>query len=805
MAERMVFILDGSDQLSPVFRRIGESADRFHRRINDAVDASGGEMRAYTRDASGNLTELAGSMAAAGRAAEAMGAQAAEAAPDVRAIGDAADESNEAVTRFTRDSNGRLRDLRGRYVSAAAAAAELARASGDAAPEVTAVGSAADTTAARTRTLTIDTDRAAPSIRRVGTAAASTAADVGGKGGGLTGALWAAAGVAGFTLLPALGALVPMLAGAGVAAGTLGLGFSGIGEAMEAAGKGKKEFAEALKGLTPQARDFTKQLVSTKKEFEGLGDRIQAVMLPGFTKALKEADPVIRIVGDSMVKMGGSFGNAAAGVGRLMKDSGFQQDFTRVLQLGGVFVKDLTSGLGGLSRGFLSFGAASGPTLTALSGGLRDLLARGLPGMFKGLETGVEGSGKFLTGLFSMINSLLPALGRLSGEFSRTFGPILGTTLAGAGKALSGLFDAISFGVRLARPVIDDLHYGLKSIGLMVDYLKPAFIGAGRAIAGAFLPATAGIEGVKGPLQRLHALVMENKLGLMEFGRRGADAIVGFVQAGVAALPTLMSGFRILSIWALGAMDAILGGATKAFGWIPGVGDKLRTASSEFDQFKGKFISGLASAEAMTASFSATVGPRLARNRLEMNISAWQSQIAQANRDLRTVPPEKRAALLANKRDLENKVAQAKRDLRSIPDETVYIRVLRVMQTIMPFAGYMPGFATGGLIRGPGTSTSDSIPHMLSNGEFVVRASSVARFGVPFLEALNEGRLPAIGSQTTTPVAAGAVLSGGGGVTFAPQITVQGALDPVAVGQQLRRMLLELQRTYGLDTGVIMR
>jgi hypothetical protein len=48
--------------------------------------------------------------------------------------------------------------------------------------------------------------------------------------------------------------------------------------------------------------------------------------------------------------------------------------------------------------------------------------------------------------------------------------------------------------------------------------------------------------------------------------------------------------------------------------------------------------------------------------------------------------------------------------------------------------------ADGGHIRGPGGPTSDSIPAMLSDGEYVVRASAVGRVGVAFLDAINEGR-----------------------------------------------------------------
>lgn len=50
------------------------------------------------------------------------------------------------------------------------------------------------------------------------------------------------------------------------------------------------------------------------------------------------------------------------------------------------------------------------------------------------------------------------------------------------------------------------------------------------------------------------------------------------------------------------------------------------------------------------------------------------------------------------------------------------------------------GFAAGGLIRGPGTGTSDSILARVSNKEFVVNARQTARF-LPLLEAINRDRL----------------------------------------------------------------
>ena len=51
--------------------------------------------------------------------------------------------------------------------------------------------------------------------------------------------------------------------------------------------------------------------------------------------------------------------------------------------------------------------------------------------------------------------------------------------------------------------------------------------------------------------------------------------------------------------------------------------------------------------------------------------------------------------------------------------------------------GVVKNCVTGGAIRGKGTATSDEIPIMASNGEFMIKASSVKKIGIEALEALN--------------------------------------------------------------------
>ena len=83
-----------------------------------------------------------------------------------------------------------------------------------------------------------------------------------------------------------------------------------------------------------------------------------------------------------------------------------------------------------------------------------------------------------------------------------------------------------------------------------------------------------------------------------------------------------------------------------------------------------------------------------------------------------------------------------------------------------------------GRVFGPGTGTSDSVPAMLSAGEFVVRADSVRRYGVGLLQAINSGSFALGGSASggaasaaSLAAHAGAVAPGGAGAAdHTPQV-----------------------------------
>jgi hypothetical protein len=78
--------------------------------------------------------------------------------------------------------------------------------------------------------------------------------------------------------------------------------------------------------------------------------------------------------------------------------------------------------------------------------------------------------------------------------------------------------------------------------------------------------------------------------------------------------------------------------------------------------------------------------------------------------------------------------------------------------------GGLMGHAEGGLITGPGTGTSDSIPARLSTGEFVVRAAAVRAVGLDTLAMINRGlRVPSISGMSIPRFAEGGLVTHGSG------------------------------------------
>jgi lambda family phage tail tape measure protein len=104
-------------------------------------------------------------------------------------------------------------------------------------------------------------------------------------------------------------------------------------------------------------------------------------------------------------------------------------------------------------------------------------------------------------------------------------------------------------------------------------------------------------------------------------------------------------------------------------------------------------------------------------------------------------------------------------DLAKIALHAAEVQIFKSLGTSMGFfseGGEVGHYADGGHISGAGTGTSDSIPAMLSNGEYVVKAAQAGKYR-SLLEAINNGHM----SHFATGGAVGSVpaSTSGGSVT----------------------------------------
>jgi len=79
--------------------------------------------------------------------------------------------------------------------------------------------------------------------------------------------------------------------------------------------------------------------------------------------------------------------------------------------------------------------------------------------------------------------------------------------------------------------------------------------------------------------------------------------------------------------------------------------------------------------------------------------------------------------------------------IHAISDAIVAVVALVTGHSVNYGAGYAHLFAQGGKVEGPGTGTSDSIPAMLSNGEYVINAAAAQAIGYDTLDQINDRKV----------------------------------------------------------------
>ncbi len=161
-----------------------------------------------------------------------------------------------------------------------------------------------------------------------------------------------------------------------------------------------------------------------------------------------------------------------------------------------------------------------------------------------------------------------------------------------------------------------------------------------------------------------------------------------------------------------------------------------------------KMLQDLQAAGANTYGFAGFVGElrdiELAANDIEQSRAEQKiADIKQEMLNLKSAAAELEDMPVSVKMD-DAALQAVQAQLDKLASKEIIIKVGAQYDFSQPYTLQDPGpapqkFASGGLIRGPGTGTSDSIPALLSNGEYVIRAAAVRKLGKNALDLLNRG------------------------------------------------------------------
>lgn len=613
-------------------------------------------------------------------------------------------------------------------------------------------------------------------------ASASNAGRNLGGGMGLRGQAIAVAGALGTTLLPTVGALAPMLTGLAAVAGG---GALALDDLKKKAKELKKPFEEwqkvAEKAVAPHTEKAVKSLKGAMKDLTPVIE-VGAETFGRITeKAAKFAD--------SPAFKGALIKNAQLGSQWVEEFAGSLGRFTQAFLDFGTKSKPALDAWQELLGGFLD---------TGLPGMFKEL-EQGISGSSKFLS----GFASFLNdgllpALGKVAGSFAEAFGPLGGELLR----IAGQAVLGFATVFEGAMEVLKPVALIAadalHAVVDVFRIGSEVAGSFAKNVGGALLDSLLAVVGV---DTSGLT--SGGFTKLSDWVRENEPMMRAAFYAIADGITTMVTVGISMLPGLWTAFRLFNEIALTAIDGVISGLAAAFGDIPGMG-WLNDANKEFDEFAAGARSAMDEAGQGIDTFVGEAVPRLNRAKLSMNVDEAKANLASLKRQLEDpgLTKERKAKLSADKKEAEARLSEAKRQLadfdrrkveaslqadpsnfftalrrvngakvnprtgrvdantnsfwsrvRSIPSvvgqryiDVAYRQVDSSLQPRFraqggPIRLAEGGSPTGGRVVGPGTETSDSIPAMLSAGEYVIRASSVRKYGEAFMDAVNRGQL----------------------------------------------------------------
>jgi hypothetical protein len=198
-------------------------------------------------------------------------------------------------------------------------------------------------------------------------------------------------------------------------------------------------------------------------------------------------------------------------------------------------------------------------------------------------------------------------------------------------------------------------------------------------------------------------------------------------------------------------------------------------------------------------------------------LATWDAKKAELGRQLTAAQTGLASAVGSDRGLYQRTIDGIKKQLSyyDSSDRKLYLNAITYAQNQLSKA---QNLALGGFVSGPGTGTSDSIPAMLSNGEYVIKASTVKQFGTKLFDNINAGSLPTLSSaqnmsapkfasvgssvsvsQASVPSRQAAASSSNSVYNYSLSVNVASQSDPNTIAQTVMNQLrmVDSQRIRG--------
>ncbi|WP_086663690.1 transglycosylase SLT domain-containing protein [Lentzea kentuckyensis] len=317
-------------------------------------------------------------------------------------------------------------------------------------------------------------DRGAKSMAKFSAAAYASAAGIAAIGG----ALPAVAGVSAIMAQASGAALVlpGALAAGGVAAGTLKLGLSGVGDALKEWNDVDK-FNEKIKELSGNARAFAVEVRDLRPELIGLRNATQDRLFAGAAEDVKTlSDTYIPLLSNELGNISSEFSLARQSLVGFAVEGGTVRDVTSLLNLTEQQVHNVRSALAPLAAAFLDVSVVGGEAIARLTSGLGDNAAEFAAFVAHARETGqieqwIYGGLQALDDLGQLLRNVSAIIGTVFGAANAQGGSLLDTMNAVTGSVVAMLqstqgTDALATFFRTVHDTVQNLLPGLRAVSL---------------------------------------------------------------------------------------------------------------------------------------------------------------------------------------------------------------------------------------------------------------------------------------------------------------------------------------------------